>query len=414
MNSSRAAFVFWGLLQCSLLFFNNYFPSPVCSILLWGFMGGFAAAVGWRWYKSRRPLLAEGRLFWTALVGWLAWGVVASWFSPEKIFSIREVIRYGIGAGLLFVYIQWLQDDTWLAMVIRALWVFLIVYTLLMIAKIYFPGSMLLGDKWHTNAESGSYLAAFLPVFLGMIRRMRGIAWMNWAGAAILLAGVVSTDSSAALLAVLVSVLVLLCFRFPVVCRRVLFLGAGALAGLFTLCFIYVRDFSGMLLAQLSGRERIWSAALEAIAGHPVWGVGPGRWFQWFTAEYRTADFIFDDKDGNIFYLDLSRLSGQAHNLFLTKAAEMGIPSLLLLLCVFAAWLWQALYVCRALPDGWRRDLARGCAASFSGLAAFCLFENGPIIGVAREGELVLIMIVLAIPLAFMGMLAKGAAHAGT
>ena len=163
---------------------------------------------------------------------------------------------------------------------------------------------------------------------------------------------------------------------------------------------MHVQGFNDMLIYQMSGRERIWLAAVNAIASNPVLGVGPGLWSEWFGTHYLTVDFIFDDMRGNIFTLNPLTLDGQAHNLFLTKGAEMGVLSIALLLAVFGLWYQRSLAIYHSLSNGWARDLVRGCLASFSGLFFFCIFENGPIIGTAREGEVIFITMIMAIPFA--------------
>ncbi len=398
----RSTFAIWLSLLLSMLFINNYLNSPLSSLIFWGLIGIFIFSVWWHQYIAEKPLVVGNLFFWTSILGWYAWGILAAVFSPDKLLSIKEMFRYGIGLGVLFTFIQWCRDEVLLLKVLRIVWVCLIIYSVLMIGKILFaehPLGLLLGGKWHTPAESASYCAAFLPIFVSLLRRMRGNDWINWLGVLILFIAIVLSNSAAALLAAGVGVLVILGLKLPKIFRRIMILSSLVITGVLILGSMYIKNFNEAFIDQLSGRERIWPAAIRAIVSHPLLGVGPGRWSQWFSSEYSSADFIFDDKQGNIFYLDPSNLSGQAHNLFLTKAAEMGIPSFLLLLCVFGAWFLNALFVFRSLPNNWQRDLLRGCLASTIGLTFFCLFENGPIIGVSREGEILFVMMILAIPL---------------
>lgn len=407
----RSTFLIWFGLLITILFVNNYSTAPLSSFFFWGFTGIFLFSVVWHQYISGKPVVTGSNFFWAAILGWYVWGALSAIFSPDRFLSIKEMARYGMGFALLFAFIQWLRDEALLLKIIRILWVCLIIYSVLMIAKILLAGHSLerfLGNKWHTLAESASFLAAFLPIFISLFRRMRGPVWMNGLGVLIIFMGVVFSDSDSALLAVVAAVVVLLGFRSSKVFGRVMILSTLLISGLFILGAMNIKGFTEMFTYELSGRERIWPAAVQATATHPLLGVGPGEWTQWFSTEYRSADFIFDDKKGNVFYLNPSILLGQAHNLFLTKAAEMGIPSFLLLLCVFVAWFLHALSVYRSLFDSWQRDLVRGCLASFVGLTLFCFFENGPIIGAAREGEIFFVMMVLAIPL-MMGACQQGA-----
>ena len=68
----------------------------------------------------------------------------------------------------------------------------------------------------------------------------------------------------------------------------------------------------------------IWRGALKMIADHPLEGVGVGR-FSSEISEYAAYQFGPDDPR-------------DAHNAYLLVAAEMGLPSIALLLLLFAAW----------------------------------------------------------------------------
>jgi len=80
------------------------------------------------------------------------------------------------------------------------------------------------------------------------------------------------------------------------------------------------------LMMALSGRDVLWTAAVRATAEHPWFGVGPAGWTHWFSHQYVGADFILYDAFGNWYHQPPALLGGQAHSLWLTKSAEMGIP----------------------------------------------------------------------------------------
>jgi O-antigen ligase len=68
----------------------------------------------------------------------------------------------------------------------------------------------------------------------------------------------------------------------------------------------------------------LWQGALRMIGEHPLVGVGVGR-FQKVIASYAPVPLKKDDPH-------------DAHNAFLLQAAEMGLPSLVLLLLLFLIW----------------------------------------------------------------------------
>jgi O-antigen ligase len=68
----------------------------------------------------------------------------------------------------------------------------------------------------------------------------------------------------------------------------------------------------------------LWQGAVRMISDHPLVGVGVGRFQQLIQ-----------------YYIELPLKRGDphdAHNAFLLQAAEMGLPSALILLLLFVAW----------------------------------------------------------------------------
>lgn len=398
----RSVFVIWLFLIINMLFVSNYFGPPVSTFSFWGLLMIFNFSVWWDKRITGRAIVFGDRFFWVAMLSWYSWGIMATLFSPDFLLSMREIGRYGILFFTFFTFMQWLTNENSLRHALKALWILLMIYAVLTIPKLILEGSntgLLLGNHWHTQVESGGYFVAFLPVFGSLLRYMRGHNWIKGLGILLLFSAVFLSHSATAVLAAGVGMLAVLALKLPPSGQRIMAWGFFASMGFLILGLLYTKGIHEWLIYQLSGRDRIWAAALHASTSHPLFGVGPGRWQAWFSTEYMSADFILDDLRGNIFYLDPATLSGQAHNLFLTKAAEMGIPSFIFLVCIFVSWFLKTLSVYRLPLDGWRHDLVRGCLSSFIGLTCFCLFENGPIIGEAREGEVLIITLILAIPL---------------
>lgn len=401
--SLRSPLAAWLLLIINMLFTSNYYHPPYSTVAFWGLTVLLILSVAWQWLHSEGGIVLGDRFFWTAFIGWFLWGCVSAAFNPDWAISIREMGRYGIMLSLLFAYVQWFTDEGSVRVVLRCLWVCLCCYAVLMIVRTFLAGhgvSALLGSHWHSQPESASYYVAFIPLFLSLLKHLRGRTRASWFWLAVFCGVTVVSNSATAMLSAAVGILAFYALLKPKAAGRVTVFGLLALLGVFLLGSLYIHGFHDLLVYQMSGRERIWPAAVQAAATHPLLGVGPGRWSQWFGAHYFIADFIFDDFQGNTFTLDPSTLDGQAHNLFLTKAAEMGLPSLVLLMAVFVLWYRKAFDVYRSLPDGWPRDLVRGCLASFIGLTFFCVFENGPIIGTAREGEVLFVTMIMALPFA--------------
>ena len=93
---------------------------------------------------------------------------------------------------------------------------------------------------------------------------------------------------------------------------------------------VYEGDGAAVTLDRSSAhRLVIWRGAVQMIAAQPVQGVGLGR-FQKMIGYYTEVPLRKSDPH-------------DAHNAFVLVAAETGLPSLALLLLLFAAWGWLAL-----------------------------------------------------------------------
>lgn len=160
-----------------------------------------------------------------------------------------------------------------------------------------------------------------------------------------------------------------------------------------------VPSVGARLVYELSGRDRVWAAAWQAIREHPILGVGPGCWSAWFSQHFISVDFLMHDLKGNTFYLSPPHLGGEAHNVFLTKAAEMGFSSAIGLMLFLVLWFRAASQAIRPLGPGWLRALSTGCIATMGGLVFHSLFENGPIIGEARGAEVLVVWLLAVLPL---------------
>ena len=178
-------------------------------------------------------------------------------------------------------------------------------------------------------------------------------------------------------------------------------LGVLTAVAVVALTVLWIRvpgEVSTEVIRQLSGRNILWGKALHLIREHPILGIGPNNWGAWLPRNVASVEFLRYDRVGNWSYLP-NALRGEAHNLFLTQAAELGLPSLLGLVGLFVTWWRLATQATCRLTDAWSVALAHGCMASMAGLAVLGLFENGPIIGEARGEDLVVVWLVAALPL---------------
>jgi O-antigen ligase len=194
----------------------------------------------------------------------------------------------------------------------------------------------------------------------------RGFLWFGLLGAALILLGaLVATFSRASLLYALVALVTLaLCHRR----LRLILAGVATVGGLSLLVLPLPAWllFGFRVSSGMSFRASLWRSGWEIMMDNPWTGIGSG--LQVFEA-YRPA------------YLDIAAhrgllvtQAGGAHNVFLTKGAEMGIAGLILVLVLFII-LWSR--IPGALRDYARGDwLAGAAAAGVLGLSVRALFES--------------------------------------
>lgn len=170
-----------------------------------------------------------------------------------------------------------------------------------------------------------------------------------------------------------------------VVLVAVVLAGSGSLASNRDVSIVRTRLSSIGAETQTNPRLRIYRAAPELIAAHPILGVGEANF------SFESERFGLRDLDGTTFE--------HAHDVLLTVAAETGLIGL----AAFVAFLWSMVRtILRALRRPWHDDraLALGVTAALSGLfvngltdyplranliMALLMFEVGAMIAYARR-----------------------------
>ena len=128
--------------------------------------------------------------------------------------------------------------------------------------------------------------------------------------------------------------------RFLITAAVVAVVAAGAAAASPTVRFLAANLITGrggspvaggpqMDVAAPDTRLKIWRRAVAMIADAPISGVGLGN----FRTVFESDDYNFDSSDDG-------RRGMHAHNLWLHRTAELGIPGGLCYLAIWAAPLW--------------------------------------------------------------------------
>ena len=193
------------------------------------------------------------------------------------------------------------------------------------------------------------FLAVGIPVALGYVFYNKSTRWKQWLSIATLsvaIPALIASMSRAAWIAAIAgSIPIIWKFHFSKINFPILFLKSvsSVLIHIITMVFI------GLLVIALSvgiyvmkkdsadGRWVIWSASMEAIKEHPLFGAGYGR----FAAIYGDAQatYFLSDK-GNEAQIMVADSPEYAFNEYVQLAVELGIIGLLLFLCLVGSSLF--------------------------------------------------------------------------
>ena len=138
----------------------------------------------------------------------------------------------------------------------------------------------------------------------------------------------------------------------------------------------------------LSLRDDLWSAAANMIKERPIFGFGP--------ASYDEIKFAFLGPSAGRSLAGTS-FGGAAHNLYLTKAAEIGIFGLFTLLAFFFFIFYKFFSNFRYLKNSEWLYIYIGSGAVIFGLLFRSFFEIGNLIGNGRLGENIITFVFISL-----------------
>lgn len=394
----------WQISLVFILIASTYIPNPTGARVEWALV--FCWIVGC-WLQLRRngqPVDWGDAQLWICVAGWMGWATVTAYTSLDPWQSVKELARYGLSFFVFLTYMNGMRSTGQARSMVRW-WE----RTAIAAAAIYTADTVLeqlmhrpiplIGSYPPTPGQMSVVFASVIPIWINRWLR-DGTRWTvgRWLLLGLMGTGLVVTASRSGYVAAAVGTIAVVWQYSRLWRRRVLMLLALGTIALAAVLWIRHGNLVTGLVDNLSGRNLLWKAALLAASQHPWVGVGPGCWSAWLQQHFTSIDFLLFDLRGNSFVLSPQLLGGEAHNLFLTKLAEGGVPSLLWLMTLLAAWFVAARRAISATRPGWLWELGVGCIAVMWGLLVRCLFENGPIIGRGRSVDLFLVWFLAALP----------------
>jgi O-antigen ligase len=211
------------------------------------------------------------------------------------------------------------------------------------------------GSFLYNPDMNGAFLSPMLLLTVGLLTASSSFRWrlIYVVEAAVILAALLFTYSTAAWAAMLAGLVIFILFVSHGRQRWMLFgligaFGAATLLAFQTELNSFLQHASNP--NELTLREGGWLTAIAVITAHPLTGVGldPGA-YQQLSQPYRAAQQ----------YVAL----GHPHEAYLELAALAGLPVLILLAFIVSAGLKRALRNLRAAPRGYRGVIGGGAVA---------------------------------------------------
>ena len=128
----------------------------------------------------------------------------------------------------------------------------------------------------------------------------------------------------------------------------------------------------------LSLRDALWKAAWKMLIRSPIWGNGPLSFDQ-----YK----FYDVEPGLAKDIASTAFGGAAHNLLLTKAAELGIFGVLIIIAIWVYIVYVFIKNIKMLRNMSYGYIYIAAGAIYIGLISRSFFEIGNMIGNGRINE---------------------------
>ncbi len=240
------------------------------------YLAAFAAL---RYWRALGPLARGVVLF------YLGTQLAAALLAPGPLVSLPLALLRGLFVVALLLAGVRLADPRWLHYLLAGL---AVVYLLAFWASYDAYGSQFLLRRlihpYYTIVSVG--LAGALGVLLAL--DWRGPLAARLFLAALALAALVLSGSRGALAVLVVGLVLWFAVRFRRAAWAAAAAGAGA-AGVYVVATLgqHVPALARLLSFSLSGRDRVWEGALEAIRTHPWGGVGPYQLGPWLDYLYQ-------------------------------------------------------------------------------------------------------------------------------
>ena len=374
------------LLLGSLIIFSplieggtTYAPVLIMRLLLLG-----ALAV-WTIHQMRVGTMA---LIWSRLIPvialFLGWACLSLWWAPYKNPAVQWLISLLMYAVLFGVVLQGVRTTKEVRHLVMVLVGMGFCEGMLGIVQYVWLGEVRAKGTFFNPNFYATYEVVVLSIVLGILS---GVTWRQmkswqgiflWSTAVLTFCAFVVAQSRGALLALVVAMAFIGCYRFGKIALMILLVSLVAGVVIPNPLKQRVVDVGAQDPYAFS-RIDIWKNSIERIVDRPL-GIGLGM-YQHSSFQYR-----FPIESNIVRY---GKRAESAHNEYLQMATELGVGGLAIFLFGMVVWGLEAKKVLRSQQEPWERGLVTGLVGAVLGILV-----HGAVDSVFHEPALVMLLIV--------------------
>lgn len=327
--------------------------------------------------------LAWSRLS-SILVLFLGWAGLSIWWAPYKNPSVQWLISLLMYAVLFGVVLQGVRTSQQARQVVVVMVGAGIFEGILGIVQYVWLGEARARGTFFNPNFFATYEVVTLSIVLGLLSGIRWSEMRRWQGiflstmAVIIFCAFMVAQSRGALLALVIAVTFIGCYRFGKV--ALVILTVSLVAGL-----VIPNPLKQRMLDVAAqdpyafSRVDIWKSSIDRIVDRPL-GIGMGMY------KYSSFQYRFPIESNIVRY---GKRAESAHSEYLQMACELGLVGLLIFVVGMGVWGWDAKKVVHSQQDPWGRGLAVGLAGAVLGILV-----HGTVDSVFHEPALMIFLIV--------------------
>ena len=374
------------LLLGSLIIFSplieggtTYLPNLIMRLLL------ISSALVWTIHRMRVETIVLTMNHFLPLVAlFLGWAGLSLWWAPYKSPSVQWFISLLMYALVFGVVIQGIRASRQVWQVVMVVVGMGLCEGVLGIVQYVWLGEARAKGTFFNPNFFAMYEAAVLSIVVGLLSftpqcELKG--WQRiflWSTAAITFCAFMVAQSRGALLALVIAVTFIGCYRFgkiALVILIVIVVAGAVIPNPLKQRMIEVSTQDPYAFSRID----IWGNSIERIVDRPF-GVGLGMY------KYTSFQYRFPIESNIVHY---GKRAESAHNEYLQMAVELGVGGLAIFLLGIGIWGREVTVALRSKLEPWERGLVTGLTGAVLGILA-----HGAVDSVFHEPALVILLIV--------------------